>query len=177
MSSMAEMILGWSVPVVVRVTRRRHALKLPFAQIMQELPENMRAMSKTPLSPPMTLFCLWYCQILQPEDTNRRRCVCPHKRALLASETVPILYTGNRWAHRKDESEPFRSCCATNVMIWELETPDFCCSLHILYINVILLGLQRVVGVCSEEETEEKLPPVFGQPKRLEIKVIFQAVT
>lgn len=62
-------------------------------------------------------------------------------------------------------------------MIWDLETPDFCSSLHILYINVILLGLQRVVGVCSEEETEEKLPPVFGQPKRLEVKVIFQAVT
>lgn len=57
---------------------KRHALKLPFAQIMKELPENMRAMSKTPLSPPMTLFCLWYCQFSQPEDTNRRRCVCRH---------------------------------------------------------------------------------------------------
>lgn len=62
-------------------------------------------------------------------------------------------------------------------MVIDLETLDFCSSLHILYIYAIILGHQRVVGVCSEEETKEKLPPVIGQPKSLEEKVIFQAVT
>lgn len=62
-------------------------------------------------------------------------------------------------------------------MILDLETPDFRSLLHTLKIEVILLGLWRVVGLFFflSRRLKGKLPSMIEQ--KLGVKVIFQAVT